>query len=647
MSAIAGLWRFDGKPDVEHDCAPMLASQEIYGPHDGRTWTDGALAMGRRLFRTLPEDIHDRQPLQSHDGRLTLVADVRLDNRGELEGALGITHERARQLCDAAVLLECLHHLGEEALDRIVGDFAFALWDASTQKLLLARDMRGTRPLHFHRERGFFAFASMAKGLHALPDVPNAPDEQMVAEFLALMPQHDTRSFFKDISRVQPGHMVTVTRDGLSVRRFWNPRRGSAARLRSDDDYVQGLRHHLEQATQARLRGAGTAVGSHLSAGYDSGAVTATAARLLAPHGGKVVAFTAVPREGYDGPAPRNRFGDEGPLAAATAAMYPNIEHVLIRAGHLSPIANLERYFFLFERPVLNICNGTWGTAIHNAARQRKLGVLLSGQMGNMTISCDGYSLLPELVRAGRFLSWWRNAAQLVAKSDMSWRGALAQSFGAFVPVPVWQWLNKTFGDHAYDLAAYSALSAQGYDTHKLADIARKAALDFSYRPRIDGFESRLWVLQRGDMGTGAKAVLAGWGIDVRDPTADRRLVEFCLSVPTEQYLKDGVSRSLGKRALADRLPAAVLDEKKKGYQAVDWHEGLTAARGEVAAEIERLGECAPAAKVLDIARMRRLVDNWPTCDWERSDVEQSYRFALLRGISAGHFLRKASGANR
>ena len=65
MSAIAGIWRFDGKPGVEADCARMLASQEIYGPHDGRTWSDGALAMGRRLYRTLPEDIHDRQPLQS------------------------------------------------------------------------------------------------------------------------------------------------------------------------------------------------------------------------------------------------------------------------------------------------------------------------------------------------------------------------------------------------------------------------------------------------------------------------------------------------------------------------------------------------------------------------------------------------------
>ncbi len=81
MSAIAGMWRFDGKPGTVGDCARMLAAQQIYGPHDGRQWSDGPLAMGRRLFRTLPEDANDRQPLQGRDGRLVLVADVRLDNR--------------------------------------------------------------------------------------------------------------------------------------------------------------------------------------------------------------------------------------------------------------------------------------------------------------------------------------------------------------------------------------------------------------------------------------------------------------------------------------------------------------------------------------------------------------------------------------
>jgi asparagine synthase (glutamine-hydrolysing) len=413
MSALAGIWRFDGKPQPDADCARMLAAQRIYGPHDSRRWCDGRLGMGRQLFRTLPEDIYDRQPLQTRDGRLTLVADVRLDNREDLAAELDLPLAGIRQLCDAAILLESLDRWGEGALTRLVGDFAFALWNAPAQKLLLVRDFIGQRPLHYHRNGEFFAFASMAKGLHALAEIPYGPDEQMVAEFLIRMPQRGPRSFFKGIARLEPGHIVTVTRDGISSSRYWHPQRPGGRRLRSSN-YIEGVRYHLDRATESRLRGANGAVGSHLSGGFDSSAVTATAARLLAPRGGSVVAFTAAPRAGYDGPSLKGCFPDEGPLAAATAGMYPNIEHVLIRGDRNSPIENLDRAFYLYERPRLNLCNLVWLSAINQAARERNLAVMLIGMMGNLTVSWEGLELLPELLLAGRFKKLWRESARLI-----------------------------------------------------------------------------------------------------------------------------------------------------------------------------------------------------------------------------------------
>jgi asparagine synthase (glutamine-hydrolysing) len=646
VTAIAGFWRFDGEPGPAANCARMLTAQKIYGPHDGRQWSAGLIAMGRQIFRTLPEDIHDSQPLQSRDGRLTLVADVRLDNRDELGADLGLLLADAEQLCDAAILLATLERWGAGALDRLVGEFAFALWDAHAQEITLARDFLGQRPLHYYRGTDFFAFASMPKGLHALSEVPYEPDEEMVAALVTLMPRAGPRSFFKDILRVEPAHVLTVTRDGQSSRRYWNPKRPGVRRAQSGD-YAEGLRRHLDIATRSQLRGADGVVGTQLSAGFDSSSVTATAARLLAPSGGKVIAFTAVPREGYDGPSPRNRFGDEGPLAAATAAMYPNIEHVLVRPDGRSTLDALDRAFFLAESPILNLCNTKWGQAINRAARDRKLNIMLIGQMGNMTVSYYGLELLPELLRAGRFIRLWHEASQLVAKTGMRWRGAAVQTFGPFTPLWLWQWANEKFLHRSRDVLNYSAIHADRLAELDLATMARQRDLDFSYRPRKDGFATRLWVMARVDSGNGKKAALAGYGFDYRDPTADKRLVEYCLSIPTEEYLSNGVTRSLAKRALADRLPQAVLDEPKKGYQAVDWHEGVTAARAEIAAELDRLAASAPAAKTLDIERMRRLVENWPTSGWERDEVMQPYRLALLRGIAAGHFLRKASGANQ
>jgi asparagine synthase (glutamine-hydrolysing) len=646
VTALAGIWRFDGQPHVDGDCQRMLAAQEIYGPHDQRQWFNGALAVGRQLFRTLPEDIHDRQPLHSRDGRLTLVADLRLDNRDELVAELGIPSPEASQLCDAAILLETFDCWGERAVERLVGDFAFALWDAATQRLFLARDFLGRRPLHYHRSRGFFAFASMPKGLHALAEIPYGPDEQMVGEFIVLMPSRGSRSFFRDIARVEPGHIVTVTRDRISSRRYWHPESLREGRRRPGD-YVEGLRHHLDRATQSRLRGVNGAVATHLSAGLDSGAVTATAARLLQARGAKVVAFTAAPREGYVAPPLKYRICDEGPLAAATAAMYPNIEHVVIRNNRQSPLDVLDRMFYLCQRPMFCPCNLVWVSAINQAMRDRKLNILLVGEAGNLTASYNGIAMLPELLLAGRFIRLWRVGAALVRTGFRRRRGVLLDTFGAFMPGWLWLWGNKRFRGLSCDVFEYTAIRPGRLAELNLAALARARGFDLSYRPRTDGFTTQLLFMTALDDGDVYKGMLGGWGIDYRDPLADKRLAEYCLGIPTEEYLVDGVPRALARRAFSDRLPQAVLEERRLGHQAADWHEGLTADRANVAAELDRLAACAPAARALDIEKMKSFVEDWPSSGWERDQIDNRYRMALLGAISAGHFLRKASGANQ
>jgi asparagine synthase (glutamine-hydrolysing) len=272
---------------------------------------------------------------------------------------------------------------------------------------------------------------------------------------------------------------------------------------------------------------------------------------------------------------------------------------------------------------------------------------MLIGQMGNMSVSYAGLELLPELLRSGRLIKLWREATQQMAKTSMSWRGALANTFGPYMPAWLWKWANATFTGHSSDISKYSAISAARLAELDLPSLARERGLDFSYRPWKDGFAMRLWVLRRGDPGNHYKGALAGWGLDHRDPLADKRLIEYCLSIPTEQFLSSGVQRALARRALADRLPQAVLTAQNKGIQAIDWHEGASAARGEIAAELDRLASCAPAAKALDIPRLKGLVENWPSDGWERDAVMQPYRLALLRGVAAGHFLRKATRGNQ
>ena len=519
------------------------------------------------------------------------------------------------------------------------------LLDRAKMRLILARDMTASRPLHYHRSGKFFAFASMPKGLHAHPAIIRQPDEERVSEQLVLLPETGSRTFFTGIERVQTGAYLIVTPSGVSTRRHWNPQR-TTLKLSGSAEYAEGLRHHLDQAVRVRLRGADNTVGAHLSSGFDSSSVAASAALEMRKTGGKVVAFTSVPREGFAGATPRLRHGDEGPLAAQTAARYPNMEHVLVRSTGRSPIENLDRNVALYERPVLNLCNSVWANAINDEAKARGLHVMLTGQMGNMTISYDGLTLLPQLVRQGHWFKWLREGTALVRRRHQRIRNVMAWSLGPYLPIPLWDWINRTFRGVSSDVTTYSSIRPEALTALDMESRAAERGLDLHYRPRKDGFEARLWVVGRVDTANYSKGTLAGWGIDQRDPTADRRLLEYCLSVPEDQYLVNGRTKALARMAFADRLPPDVIAMRGKGLQAADWYENLSGVRDELQAEVARLEDHALSADAIDVARLKALLADWPEGGWETEAVIRKYRLALMRGISSGHFLRRASGSN-
>jgi asparagine synthase (glutamine-hydrolysing) len=159
-----------------------------------------------------------------------------------------------------------------------------------------------------------------------------------------------------------------------------------------------------------------------------------------------------------------------------------------------------------------------------------------------------------------------------------------------------------------------------------------------------DAFANRLRTLAPMDFGLLNKGRLGGWGIDTRDPTADRRLIELCLRIPVAQYLRGGRTRALARAAFADRLPPVIVAETRKGFQAADGYEGFTRARAEAARLVERLAGSDAAHEIFDVDRMRRLVADWPAGDWTSPPTQIHYRFALLRGLAAGHFLTAAPG---
>jgi asparagine synthase (glutamine-hydrolysing) len=616
----------------------MLASQAAYGAEESASQIDD-LALGRRLFPLFAEDEFDRQPLHGGDGRFALVADLRLDNRDELCASLGINSARSAAPADSQLLLWALERWGEDALERLVGDFAFAFYDSSKRQLLLARDALGQRPLFWRRGRGFAAFASMPKGLHALPEIERRPDVKAVARFTAGLPQEGSRSWFEGIERIEPGHAVVVTSREARRRRYWVPRR-KELKLGSFDEYVEAYRSELDRAVACRLRGSDGLAAAHLSGGWDSSAVAATAARLTRPEGGRIVALTSVPRRGAGARGPANRFFDEGPLAAETAALHPNIDHVLVASPDRSPVQDLDTYADLFERPLYNLCNHVWLSEIRAAAATSGARILLSGEIGNWTISAAPNALLADFLRERRWRDWAGAAATLLRSGRGRLRGVAVSSFGPWLPRFAWR-----------KLLQFGPESKSGLMTplnRSWTDIVREQEernLELA-RPR-NHFEHTAAALGEMDWGELRKGILGGWGIDKRDPTADVRIIEFCLSLPLEMLLDRGSRRPLARASLSDRLPPRVLDEKRRGYQGADWFTGLSADLPAVRELVEAIAADSMAAAVIDVDLLRRLVRAWPSEGWEESRTRSAYRLVLLHGLSAGHFLLAASRASK
>jgi asparagine synthase (glutamine-hydrolysing) len=626
MTALAGFWDLEGRGDAAGHCSAILAAQAHFGPDGAGHGRAGPVAMARGLFRLLPEDAFDSQPVAPAGGSL-LVADLRLDNRRVLGAALGLSPAELSRFADSALLGRALERWGADAVERLAGDFAFAWFDVQAGRLLLARDPLGQRPLFFARRTGFIAFASMPRGLHALPEVERRPDADNVARFLAHLPRTGRESFFAGVDRVEPGHAIVLTLSGISSRRYWQPRRHSL-RLGGFDDYVEAFRGELDRAVSVRLRGTDAVTAAHLSGGWDSNAVAATAARLLGP-GATLAAFTAIPR--LKGAEAEGRFSDEGPLAAATASLYPNLVHHVLPNPDESPLDRLESDLGLYERPLFNPCNHVWLAGLRSAARESGARVLLSGEIGNWTISAGRTALLADYLREGRPLAAWRAARALVGSGGARWRGALASAFGPWIPETLWRRLQPLSSDPA-------ALVRPALRPELLARMATEQAALPPPR-RLDRFEHSLAALSAMDFGEHRKAILAGWGLDKRDPTADPRLIEFCLSLPTDMLLDARRRRPLARAALADRVPAAVLDRQGKGYQASDWHVALTRDLERAHDLVDRIGADALAASVIDTGVLKGLLDAWPRSGWERPLTIARYRNLFLQALSAGAFL--------
>ena len=471
MSAIAGLINWNGAPAGPAVQSAILALS-AHGRDAQGFWEEGSAALGWCQTILHEEDYHDTQPLAGRSG-IRLVFDGRIDNRSDLARQLGL-EPAARQWPDSTYVLAAFEKWGVDCTDHLLGDYSFAAWDPVARRLVLGRDHMGHLPLFFHRGAGFFMFASMPSALFTNPGVPMDLDDESFFLDMAWIPKAPWETVFRGIQRVQPGHAITVGPDSTTPYRHWRPETIQELRYRRDDDYVEAFREILNHSVRCRLRTIHP-VGSHLSAGWDSSTVTATAARLLNDSGRGLTAFTAVPHpdwrpgQEYSGTTHTN----EGPLAAATAARYPNVTHVQIPGPRALDFGVLDRHSEAFEYPNKTVVLLGWHEKLHLSARQRGVRVMLSGLFGNRTMSCTGLESLSGLFRRGDLASLLREWAAL-SRAGHPLRRLAANTFGPYLPHAVWAAIRRMYGRQTPHFELLAGLNPLAVASGRLLEIARR-----------------------------------------------------------------------------------------------------------------------------------------------------------------------------
>lgn len=561
MCGIAGLYYPAIAKPVEPQRVRAMTDALVHrGPDGAGVWTAPGVGLGHRRLSII-DLAGGAQPMATPDGAACVSFNGEIYNfqevRAELEagGAVFVSHS------DTEVLLHGWRAWGVRLLDRLNGMFAFALYDARAQSLLLARDRLGVKPLHYAElSDGAVAFASEIKGLLAHPLFRRTPDVRAVEDFLGLGYVPDDASILAGVKKLPAGHYLLLER-GKPVPapvKWWdidfsNRAKGSASDLEAE------LIEYLRAAVRSRMI-ADVPLGAFLSGGVDSSAVVA----LMAETSRAAVKTCTI---GFD-----EAGHDETAYAASIAERFATAHRV--RTVAADDFALIDTLVHHFDEPFAD-ASALATYRVCELARE-DVTVALSGDGADEALA--GYrryrfhaaeervrGLLPQAVRGGVFgtlgrlypkADWaprpLRAKTTLLALADDA-GAAYAKAVGVTVP-------QVRLG--LYTDAARTALGGHRAETRYVETMRNAPARDGLDAAQYADFKH--WL--PGDILTKMDRTSMAVSLEAREPLLDYRFIEFAATLPASMRIRGGQGKWLMKKALEPYLPRDILYRPKMGF---------------------------------------------------------------------------------
>ncbi len=603
MSAIAGVINFDARPDSAVEVKQMLSALAFWG-HDGQhTWQREGVALGHRLRISTPEDHFESLPLINIEHQFALTAACRLDNRDELFTSLKIPVSQQTNMPDGELMLRAWLHWGDDCARHLLGDFSLAVWDWGKQRLFLACDFLGKMPLWYYRKGPRFVFATQAKGLFALADIPYeldaaawlAPSRCMAGDTAY------TPSIYKHIEYLRGGYSLTVDRNGIQQHQYWDVTNLPEVHYKNDAQYHEAFRDIFSNAVRSRLRSAHP-IGVMLSGGLDSSAVACVAARQLREQGKPLYAFSYRPIKA-DYRMSHDRIPDELAYINAVVEQEDNIELFTASAADKNLLDYAERFIHYGEAPPH--LRDDWTAMLWEHAETKGIKNMLNGNMGNFSFSYTGGNTLAHSFIQGRWSQTLKELSLLQQNTGASLGFLLKNKLLVpLLPKAIWG---------AYRLLKHgTSRLGNRYVRTEALKMSRWRKLACSYQrlgknEPINGRTSlnNAWKVRNTNRNHGIGTAKAqGFGLTTLDPTSDRRLIEFCLRLPDRLYARDGQSRLLVREGMAGILPPEIQQRHHRGLQSCDTIQRTVLANQQLQQAINQLAASSMVTEIMDIERI-------------------------------------------
>ena len=586
MCGIAGHLNLNKKSDV----LAGLSLLHHRGPDEKRVFTDGVCHLGIRRL-AIVDLTPGVQPVTSKEGEVVAVMNGEVYNHVELAEGLRASGYSLKSKTDAEVVPHLYEEYGDQFLEKLRGMFALAIWDSKRQRLLLARDRFGKKPLYYRRVGGGVAFASEIKALRAMvPDVEWQVREQGVYDYLSLGVVPQSGTVYEGVAQVPPGSVMVFARGQLEARSYWIPRPGKQTACSEE------IREMVQESVRLRLR-SDVPVGVFLSGGIDSNVVAYEASRETK---GEVETFTVgMSEEGLD----------ESTVARAAAQRYGVRNEVL--PLEISPERDLMELVRHYDQPFADSSAlACWAMARVAAQRVK---VVLTGDGGDELFG--GYRRHLAAYRLGQMQvvpRWgWRGLATMLPRrqrrSLLGFARRFARGAGATPGRRYLEWSSDLLldDDKCTIWQGGEVAATEDWIEAQVEDNASLLRQQMQLDQRVNLLSD---LLVKMDMATMAHS------LEARSPLLDHELAEYAMGLTDGELIRGGVTKSVLRRAYADVLPVEVLNGKKRGFEVpverwleTEWRELLQ----------DVLGAQEPAAAAyVDRRFLRDLIADRLEGDW-------------------------------